>query len=400
VKKMSHLDEGTLHAYADGELASRRHAEVEEHLSLCAECRARLEAARSATGRATELLAELEPEPVHAPAWREIEDRASARARVTPRRSWLKPSLAAAAMIVVAFGLGWFSRASWAPVGALPLATTDRPAEATPMADRDEGLVPTEQAAPEAASRLAGERDPNRSVVTEPREVGEAGRGQAAAEAEEVRAKEPEAAAAKSVAGAEGEADRVEPLAEEQQVRAAEPAAPPADLRLRGQLRAARERRDQPQPSAAEAERVQAQLEDSQPTLSEFRTQTTDELKRQLAVPVQLAQAAVWLGAPVRTLPELELVAAEVAPGSVIEGAVPGRPAVRLSYRDATGQSIVLDQQWLGDGAALYEGEAPSMLVEPSGWRAYRWIDERGYRMVLRGTISGDSLRALAGRLR
>ncbi len=399
---MSHVDEGTLHAYADGELASRQHAEVEEHLSLCAECRARLEEARAATGRAAELLAELEPGPVHAPAWREIEERASARARAAPRRSWIKPSLAAAAVIVVAFGLGWFSRASWAPIAERSGAMMDRPTAETPAPGRDEAFAVTEPSAPEALNRSIGEGDPSQAVVTERGELRETGRGQTGAEAEEERAKDPDrAAAAKSVAaaGAEREADRVERPAERQQVPAAEPEEPPADVRLREPLEAARARRDQPQPSAALAERVQAQLEDSRPALTGLRAQTTDELKQQLAVPVQLEEAALWLGAGVRTLPDLELVGAEVAPGSVIEGAVPGRPAVRLSYRDATGQSIVLDQQWLGEGAASAEAALPSLLVDPSGQRAYRWTDERGYRLILRGTISGDSLRALAGRL-
>ncbi len=138
------------------------------------------------------------------------------------------------------------------------------------------------------------------------------------------------------------------------------------------------------------------------PAVQGFRAQTlADQVERQkFAFSVQLEDAAVWLGAGVRTLPDLELVAAEVAPGSTIDGAVPGLPAVRLSYRDATGQSIILDQQWLGDRAGGgAEAGLPSLLVDPSGQRAYRWNDERGYRLILRGTISGDSLRALAARI-
>ncbi len=73
---------------------------------------------------------------------------------------------------------------------------------------------------------------------------------------------------------------------------------------------------------------------------------------------------------------------------------------MRLTYRDATGQSIILEQQWLGVRAVGgAEAGLPSLLLDPSGQRAYRWNDERGYRLILRGTISGDSLRALAGRL-
>jgi anti-sigma factor RsiW len=43
---MSHLDEGTLHALLDGELASSEMMEIEAHLDGCSACSARLRAAR------------------------------------------------------------------------------------------------------------------------------------------------------------------------------------------------------------------------------------------------------------------------------------------------------------------------------------------------------------------
>ncbi len=394
---MSHVDEGTLHAYADGELTSRQQTEVEAHLSLCADCQARLEEARAAIGRASELLAELEPGPMHAPAWREMEERASARAREAPRRSWLKPSLAAAAMIAIAFGIGWFSRASLYDAALRPELTSSAPAAWMPAA----GDKPSPQSVvrqSEARNRAIEADVPNELTLTEQAEVGEAG-GRAKTEGGVDRAAQ--TAAAKSVPAGEAarEADRLEPPAEEQPVPVIEPAEPPADLRQR-ELEAAQQRRDEPQPSPALPERVQSELERSRAALSAFRPQTlTDEAKREFAVAVQLDEAAIWLGARVRTLPDLELVGAEVVPGSVIEEGVPGLPAVRLSYRDATGQSIILDQQWLGGQAGFAEPEVPAFLMKPNGQRAYRWDDEGGYRLILRGTISSDSLRALAGRL-
>ncbi len=396
---MSHVDEGTLHAYADGELVGRQHDEVEAHLSACAECRARLAEARATTHRAAELLAQLEPGPTHAPAWREIEERASARAREAPRRSWIKPSLAVAATIVVAFGLGWFSRASWYDVAQQPELTSGAPAASTPAADRFEPLPETEPPATEAAKRAVGAGDPNQQIMTRTGAVEETGRGRAGAEVDRIEGPD-RSAAAKAAEVAGREADRVERPAVEQQLPAVEPAQPPAEFRTR-ELEAARERRDEPQPSAALAEPAPVELEELRAPMRAFRSQTrADELKRQLAFAVPLDEAAIWLGAPVRTLPELELVGAEVVPGGVIDGALPGLPAVRLSYRDATGQSIVLDQQWLGGRAGTgAEAGVPSLLSDPSGQRAYRWNDERGYRLILRGTISDDSLRALAGRL-
>ncbi len=404
---MSHVDEGTLHAYADGELLARQHAEVEAHLSVCAECRARLAEARVATGRAAQLLAQLEPGPVRAPSWRELEERASARGREAPRRSWIKPSLAMAATIVIAFGVGWFSRASWVEVAARPDLTSRGVATQAPAVDRVEPLREAESpAADEALNRGAGADQPGPEGVSDPSAVAQRQPGQAPGEAEAAESQVAGRAAVGKAARTEEADVSVVPTTFEES-RAAEPAAaptePPADLRQRRQLEADRARRDEAQPRAALAERAPVEVEEFRvPAVQGFRAQTlADQVERQkFAFSVQLEDAAVWLGADVRTLPDLQLVAAEVAPGSTIDGAVPVLPAVRLTYRDATGQSIILDQQWLGGRAGGgAEAGLPSLLVDPSGQRAYRWNDERGYRLILRGTISGDSLRALAGRL-
>lgn len=405
---MSHVDEGTLHAYTDGELLARQHAEVEAHLSDCAECRARLAEARAASGRAAELLSQLEPGPLRPPSWGELEERASARGREAPRRSWIKPSLAMAATIVIAFGVGWFSRASWVEVAATPELTRRDELVQAPAIDRVEPLREAEQAATgEAQNRGAGADLAGPEEVSKLNEVAQFGAGQAPGEA---KASEGQIAGRVAVGKAERTEDadvRVVPTTLEES-RAAEskavPAEPPADLGPQRQLEADRARRDEPQLPAAQAERAPVELENLPlvPATQGFRAQPlADQFERQkFAFSVQLGDAAVWLGAGVRTLPDLELVAAEVAPGSTIEGAVPGLPAVRLSYRDAAGQSIVLDQQWLGGRAeGGTEAGLPSLLVDPSGQRAYRWSDERGYRLILRGTVSGDSLRALAGRL-
>ncbi len=113
---MSHIEEGRLHAYLDGECAEREIEQIEAHLAICDECQERLEAATAASRTASDLLAEVEPGPVSAPTWRELEARAAARTRSAPRRTWVRPSLAWAAMIAVASG----SVGSRTPTGPTP----------------------------------------------------------------------------------------------------------------------------------------------------------------------------------------------------------------------------------------------------------------------------------------
>lgn len=110
---------------------------------------------------------------------------------------------------------------------------------------------------------------------------------------------------------------------------------------------------------------------------------------------IDLPEAAAWLAAPVRTLPDLDLWRVEVGPGTGARGTAAGRPVVRLVYGDATGHEIVLTQQHTGEP----EPEEPALVVEPSGMKTYRWR-ENGYRLALAGDLASDSLRALAERLR
>ena len=130
---MPHLEGPLLQAYLDGYCNDARIAEVESHIESCDECHQRLEDARRAATRASQLLGALEPGPVHAPPFEELQARAAARAaggettaaggdevdwdsmlgaanteRVVP--FWRRPALAWAATVVMAFGLGWLSR--------------------------------------------------------------------------------------------------------------------------------------------------------------------------------------------------------------------------------------------------------------------------------------------------
>src|SRR5437867_949504 len=70
---MSHVDEGTLHAYLDGELPSAERAALEAHLAACATCRASLDEERALLERATTLLGSARPVERPAPPFDQLQ---------------------------------------------------------------------------------------------------------------------------------------------------------------------------------------------------------------------------------------------------------------------------------------------------------------------------------------
>src|SRR2546425_1974226 len=67
---MSHVDDGQLHAYLDGELPQAEAWRLEAHLGECPACRGRLEEQRALIARASELLALAAPPAPAAPPFR------------------------------------------------------------------------------------------------------------------------------------------------------------------------------------------------------------------------------------------------------------------------------------------------------------------------------------------
>jgi hypothetical protein len=193
---MSHLDDGTLHAYLDGELGSTERERLEGHLAGCPPCRERLAEERALVERAERLLGLAAPPaptraapPLHGlrrrPAWW--------RARVP---------LVWAATLALALGAGWLLRGrTMAPSQTTVLnrpvptvATTTRPvseavASASPV-DMPRGAaerVPTPAGAsaatrapdaaivyldPAVAAKAAAQRPQARPASTLPEEVG------------------------------------------------------------------------------------------------------------------------------------------------------------------------------------------------------------------------------------
>src|SRR5258706_7471875 len=96
---MSHVDEGTLHAYLDGELPPVERTALETHLADCAMCRATLTEERALRERASAVLGSARPAERPAPPLEQL--------RREPKRSpWRgRRSVAFAASLPLAFGL-------------------------------------------------------------------------------------------------------------------------------------------------------------------------------------------------------------------------------------------------------------------------------------------------------
>src|SRR5207244_3919183 len=94
-------DDGTLHAYLDGELPPAEAQGVDAHLAQCPACRGRLEEERALITRAGELLALAAPPDRELPPFR-------AGDVTPPTRLWwqVRLPLAWAATVALALGLG------------------------------------------------------------------------------------------------------------------------------------------------------------------------------------------------------------------------------------------------------------------------------------------------------
>jgi len=404
---MSHIEEGRLHAYLDGECADREIEQIEAHVAVCDTCQDRLAAAMAATQAASEILAEVEPGPVSAPGWRELEERAAARARKGPHRVWARPSLAWAAVIAIAFGLGWFtntywSRASLAPDSGYRQAdapvTAAKALEPEPSPQAPAVAVPSPELGEQSAeSKIADERalrDSRAKTADElPAAAPPAGRRVAAeGEVDKVGREETFAAAKERLQSNENLARTV---TEETAARPrTEPSAAVGGV-------------DAPRQPLARREQQEARADQALP-YEDTLAALADELRpAELAagavrtgfLGVQPEDAAHWLDAELRTLPDLELLRVDVGPGSAVAGALPRLPVVRLVYEDAAGHRFILIQQFVADWNLDADLSAPVITMDPSGQTTYRWIN-RGYRLMLSSQVSSDSLRALAERVR
>lgn len=105
---MSHVDEGALHAYLDGELPPAERARLDTHVAECPACRTRLAEEQALVERAGQLLGLAQPVERPAPPMHQLRP---------PRLVWrLRVPLAWAASLLMAVGLGYYlGEASFTP---------------------------------------------------------------------------------------------------------------------------------------------------------------------------------------------------------------------------------------------------------------------------------------------
>jgi hypothetical protein len=121
---MSHVDDGTLHAYLDGELSPAEVQGVEAHLAQCPACRGRRDEERALITRAGELLG------LAAPPDRELPPFRAGDVKPATRLWWkVRLPLAWAATVAIALGIGTYLGKGVEQVPQTPTASDTQPAE-------------------------------------------------------------------------------------------------------------------------------------------------------------------------------------------------------------------------------------------------------------------------------
>lgn len=157
---MSHVDDGALHAYLDGELPPVERERVDTHLKGCPACQARLAEERALIERANKLLGAAAPPERAVPPLQQLRQ---------PRLIWrLRRPLAWAATVTIAIGLGWYARGSL-PTGVAPTSTAEtalrETAPAAPVAAPSTPTAPATRSEQESKDHVSLERDADRELT-------------------------------------------------------------------------------------------------------------------------------------------------------------------------------------------------------------------------------------------
>lgn len=152
---MRHLEEGTIHAWLDGELPSAERAEAEAHIAECAECAAAVAEARGFIAASSRVLTALDSVPggvlPAAPA-ESSAPRSAVRRRFVASRAWM-----AAAAVLVLSTVTVIATRPRGDTAQLQVAAATRdqkelPASAAPAEEKAQAMKPAASAAGNAVA--------------------------------------------------------------------------------------------------------------------------------------------------------------------------------------------------------------------------------------------------------
>ena len=436
---MSHVDEGTLHALLDGELAPAEVVEVQTHFATCPACSARLDSARKLLAETERLVSALEPSAA-------LSDRLGARAprpRVEPppavpvaprlsavdsmvlipnnptaaevRRSRLR-ILAWAAGVLVVVGAGVFGVQiqmgvyDRKPAGMLKIrpeefsapgtladsvaaarasaAAATQPSRPLAQGTSTPGAAP---GVPSAAPSAAPSAQQLKAPTPAPESKAQPARQQPPPQP--ARQQPPPPASVANARGRDrpaGEVADVAPSDEDRDVIAARAAKATQALdRERNQERAAAA-------TAAldSARREAAQKPAATPAAPPAPVLPTLDQRAQTATRIGLDDAARQLGGPLHAIDGMSRQLVGVVSPQLVPGSDTSRAVVRAVYVDRAGRLIFLDQQRVRAGQT-------DLPFTPQARRngELRWMAGQ-VLVVLQADLPTDSLRFIARHVR
>jgi hypothetical protein len=428
---MSHVDEGTLHALLDGELAPAEVLEVQTHFATCPACSSRLDDARKLLAETERLVTALEAavplggetatartaRPVAAPPPPRRPVEPPARPAATPRlpaaspetlvlipnnptateirRSRLKVmGWAAAFLVVIGAGVlgvqmrnGFFDKK---PAGTLKI----RPEEFSTPGGSD--LPPPRPAArpqgalglsiPESTADQARNAPPAAAPAAQAPPVAKPAQPAGAAASGPAPATKP----------AQAPASGIFPSAEDRQAivdRAAKATEELDRERSRERAAAATAALDAQRKQAAARQAAAQANPTPAPTPAPPPVPTIDQRSR-IANRIGLDEAARQLGGPLHAIDGMSRQLVGVVSPQLVPGSDTSRGVVRAVYVDRAGRLIFLDQQRVRPG----QTNLPfTPLAERNG--ELRWMAGQ-VMLVLQGDLPTDSLRLLYRRVR
>ena len=328
---MRHADEGTLHSYLDGELSPAEVVELERHLSVCAPCRAQLAEARSFLTEADDLVMALDV----------AASSSNAPVAIRALRPWRprRTTLAWAATIVLAVGLGYSLRSQLDETTGARVATSPAP---TQMADAPTTPAPAIAPLPRPDRQTAKATGQASPLATQP-----------AGEAKPSPAIQLASADAVPVARP-NDVDRLAERGSETSNYLPRQATPPA-------------------PTNAGGGASGIAMVDGTPVDTTLKGPTFGPANAPPPRRITLDEAVAQLGGSIRLIDGLAPQRVELLSGVDVPGADPDRQVIRVYYEEPDLGMVTLDQQRPGPSFAArdaredrIEAAAPQVTVVPA----------------------------------